>query len=160
MTATGTVTPVGQVNVGSQLSGQIAELLVDFNDQVTKGQPLARLDPQGYEAIVREAEAALEIAEANMLMQEAALNKAESGLTTARASQVVGTAETDSMRAQREEADRELARMRSLSQEAAISGSEVDRARAKAKTTAALLRAAETQELVGNSTTQGAAATV
>ena len=160
ITATGTVTPVGQVNVGSQLSGQIAELLVDFNDRVTKGQPLARLDPQGFEAIVREAEAALEIAEANMLVQEAALDRAESDLDTARASQVVGTAETDSMRAQREEAERELARIRTLALEAAVSGSEVDRAEARAETASALLRARETQELVRDATTQGAEATV
>ena len=38
----------------------------------------------------------------------------------------MGTAETDGMRAQREEAERELARMRSLAQEAAISGSEIE----------------------------------
>lgn len=160
ITASGTVTPVGQVNVGSQLSGQIAELLVDFNDRVIKGQPLARLDPQGFEAIVREAEAALEISEANMLVQEAALDKAESDLTTARASQVVGTAETDSVRAEREEAERVLARMRTLAKEAAISGSEVDRAEAKAASAAALLRARETQELVRDATTQGAEASV
>lgn len=160
VTATGTLTPVGQVKVGSQLSGQIAELLVDFNDQVTKDQPLARLDAQGFEAAVREGEAALEIAEANMLVQEAALSKAESDLATARASRAVGTAETDNMRAQREEAARELERMQKLAQEAAISGSEVDRAQARARSAAALLRAAETQELVGDATTRGAEAAV
>ena len=160
ITATGVLTPVGQVNVGSQLSGQVAEVLVDFNDQVSAGQPLARLDPQGYEAIVREAEAALEIAEAGMLVQEAALDKAESDLATARASQEVGAAETDSMRAQREEAERTLERLRTLEQEAAISGSEVDRAEARAETTAALLRASETQEQVRDATTRSAAAAV
>ena len=160
VTATGTLRPVGEVKIGSQLSGQIAELLVDFNDRVAKDQPLARLDAQGFEATVREAEAALEIAEANVVMQEAALSKAESDLATARASRRVETAETDSMRAQREEAERELERIRRLAREAAISGSELDRAQARAESAAALLRAAETQELVGDATTQGAEAAV
>ena len=53
ITATGTVTPVVTVKVGSQLSGQIADLLVDFNDAVREGQPLARLDPQAFAATVR-----------------------------------------------------------------------------------------------------------
>ena len=44
ITASGTLRPLVTVDVGSQLSGQIAELLADFNDQVTQGQPLARLD--------------------------------------------------------------------------------------------------------------------
>jgi HlyD family secretion protein len=160
VSATGTVAPVGQVNVGSQLSGQVSEVLVDFNDLVSLGQPLARIDPQGFEAVVREAEAGLEIAEASMLMQEAALGKAEADLDTARASQEVRTAETDSMRAQREEAERQLTRLQSLAREAAISGSDVDRAQATADTAAALLRAAETQEIVSNAATQGAEAAV
>lgn len=160
VSATGTVTPVGEVRVGSQLSGQIAELLVDFNSAVSEGQALARLDPQSYEAIVEERQAALDIAEANVLLHEAALGKAESELATARASKDVGVAETDSMRAQRLEAERELARMEALAEEAAISGSEVDRAQARADTAAALLRAAETQEIVGDAATDGAEAAV
>ena len=39
-----TVKPVKTVDVSSQLSGQMAELLVDFNDEVREGQPIARLD--------------------------------------------------------------------------------------------------------------------
>jgi HlyD family secretion protein len=158
VTATGTVRPVGEVRVGSELSGRIAELLVDFDDSVHEGQPLARLDPQVFRAIVREAEAALEIAEANLLMQEAALARAEAELATAHATRAVGSAETAGVRAQREEAERELARIRALAQEAIISGSELDRAQARAATATALLRAAETQELAGDATTRGAEA--
>ena len=58
--ATGTLTPVTTVEVGTQASGQIAELFVDFNDQVVKGQLLARIDPTLQRQAVRESEANLD----------------------------------------------------------------------------------------------------
>jgi HlyD family secretion protein len=68
LSATGTLNAVGTVKVSSQLSGQIAEVLVSYNDRVAKGQPLARLDPTAFEARVRQAEAALESANARIAM--------------------------------------------------------------------------------------------
>ena len=53
---------VTTVLVGSQISGQIKELLVDFNSAVKQGQLLARIDPETYEIRVRQAEADLEAA--------------------------------------------------------------------------------------------------
>jgi HlyD family secretion protein len=91
-------------------------------------------------------------------MHEAALTRAEAELATVRASRAVGSAETESARAQREAAERELARVRALARDAAISGSELDRAEARAATATALLRAAETQEEAGDAATQGAEA--
>ena len=44
--ASGTVNPVSQVQVSSQVSGQIRDLLVDFNSEVKQGQLIARLDPR------------------------------------------------------------------------------------------------------------------
>lgn len=44
VTSTGTLQPTNEVDVGSELSGNIEEVLVDFNDQVTVGQVLARMD--------------------------------------------------------------------------------------------------------------------
>jgi HlyD family secretion protein len=58
--ATGTLTPVTTVEVGTQASGQIAELFVDFNDEVARGQLLARIDPTLQRQAVRESEANLE----------------------------------------------------------------------------------------------------
>lgn len=46
VTATGTLSPLVSVQVGSQVSGRIQEILVDFNSPVKKGQVLAKLDPQ------------------------------------------------------------------------------------------------------------------
>lgn len=64
VTATGTVQPVNQVDVGSELSGTIENVYVDFNDRVTRGQVLARLDTDRLQAQVIEARAQLESAKA------------------------------------------------------------------------------------------------
>jgi HlyD family secretion protein len=64
VTATGTVQPVNQVDVGSELSGTIEAVFVDFNDQVKRGQILARLDTERLEAQVIEGRASLESARA------------------------------------------------------------------------------------------------
>jgi len=59
VTATGTVQAVTVVDVSSQISGQIAEVLVDFNARVKQGDVLARIDPATYESRLRQAEAQL-----------------------------------------------------------------------------------------------------
>src|SRR5215212_2584466 len=66
VTATGALNAIVNVEVGSQLSGQVAELFVDFNDQVKKGQHLAQLDQRSFKAHVAEAGAALEIADVSI----------------------------------------------------------------------------------------------
>ena len=71
VSATGTLNPVTSVQVGSQVSGQIKELFVDFNSPVNKGQLIARIDPEQFELKVRQAEADLEAARATLLTQEA-----------------------------------------------------------------------------------------
>src|ERR1043166_7121839 len=64
VSATGTLNAVTTVSVGTQVSGQVSELLVDFNDHVKKGQLLARIDPTLAQQAVSDAEANLEKAEA------------------------------------------------------------------------------------------------
>ncbi len=66
VTATGLVNPVIKVDVGSQVSGQIAELLVDYNEEVKAGQVIARLDPQLFESAVAQSRARLKSARANL----------------------------------------------------------------------------------------------
>jgi HlyD family secretion protein len=69
VTATGTLNPVVNVTVGSQISGNIQKLFADFNSPVTAGQVVAQIDPATYQAIVHQSEgdlantkAALELA--------------------------------------------------------------------------------------------------
>src|SRR6266480_1522133 len=72
VTATGTLNPVINVQVGSQVSGNIAKLFADFNSQVKAGQVVAQIDPALFQATVTQAEgdlanaqAALELARIN-----------------------------------------------------------------------------------------------
>jgi HlyD family secretion protein len=66
VTATGTLQPVNQVDVGSELSGIIDSVAVDFNDRVTRGQVLARLNTDRLQARVTESRAALKSDEAKL----------------------------------------------------------------------------------------------
>ncbi|GAA0364160.1 hypothetical protein GCM10009092_30650 [Bowmanella denitrificans] len=73
----GTLQAVVTVDVGSELSGQIVELLADFNSQVEKGQIIARLDDRTVKAKLRQAEADILMAQASISQQQASLQKAE-----------------------------------------------------------------------------------
>ena len=67
VTATGTLSARVTVQVGSQVSGRIAELFVDFNSKVTKGMVLAKLDPRMLDASLRKARASVMQASASVL---------------------------------------------------------------------------------------------
>ena len=72
ITATGTVNAVTMVLVGTQVSGTIKNIYVDFNSPVKKGQVIARIDPATFEAQVGQARANLLAAKANLEKAEAA----------------------------------------------------------------------------------------
>jgi HlyD family secretion protein len=71
VTATGTVNPVTTVLVGTQVSGTIKNIYVDFNSPVKKGQLIARIDPALFDAQVNQARANLLSANANLEKAEA-----------------------------------------------------------------------------------------
>jgi HlyD family secretion protein len=71
VTATGTLSPVVSVTVGSQVSGIINKLKVDFNSMVTSNEVIAEIDPSTYQAAVEQAEADLANAKANLELQQA-----------------------------------------------------------------------------------------
>jgi HlyD family secretion protein len=71
VTATGTLQPVNQVDIGSEVSGVIDRVFVDFNDSVEQGQVLAQLDTQTLEARLASARASLAVAEAALQQAEA-----------------------------------------------------------------------------------------
>ncbi len=70
ITASGTINPLSTVSVGSQASGRIAEIYVDYNSVVKKGQLLALIDQENAKATVQQREAALEIAKAQVDVEE------------------------------------------------------------------------------------------
>ncbi|MBL8073885.1 MAG: efflux RND transporter periplasmic adaptor subunit, partial [Nitrospira sp.] len=66
VTATGTINPVVSVQVGSQVSGKVAQLFADFNSKVTKGQILAQIDQKPFKARLSQARAAVKSARGNL----------------------------------------------------------------------------------------------
>ena len=78
--ATGNLAPTNQVDVGSELSGIIKTVEVDYNDSVRKGQILARLDKTRIEAQVLQSKASLSAAQANLLQTAATVKESRSKL--------------------------------------------------------------------------------
>ena len=83
--ATGTINAVITVQVGSQVSGTIAKLFVDFNSRVHKGDIVALIDPALLKGAVQQASADLENAKANLVAARANLEKAKAGLVQTKA---------------------------------------------------------------------------
>jgi HlyD family secretion protein len=80
VSATGTLQPTKQVDVGSEISGTIREVMVDFNSLVTAGQVLARLDTNRLEAQVQQAEANLAAARAKIPLARATVEESAARL--------------------------------------------------------------------------------
>jgi len=78
--ATGTLKPTNQVDVGSELSGNVKSVDVQYNDHVKEGQVLATLDGSRYEAQVMQSKASLESAQAQILNAEATEKEAQTKL--------------------------------------------------------------------------------
>ena len=80
VTATGTLQPTNEVDVGSELSGIVRSVEVDYNDQVKVNQILAELDTSKLEAEVTQKKAALESAQAKVLQARATVKETRSKL--------------------------------------------------------------------------------
>jgi HlyD family secretion protein len=122
--ATGTLNPVVSVQVGSQVSGQLKEILVDFNSVVQAGQLIARIDPENFQHKLRQAEADLEAARAAALTQRADLLRVEAILKEAR---------------------RDYARKKQLVDRKFISAAELEKAESVLETATAQLEVARAQ---------------
>lgn len=130
ISTSGTVSAVVTVDVGTQVSGQISELRADFNTEVKRGQLIGRIDPQTFEARVRQAEAELAVAQAGVTMQIAVLARTGADLASARANLL-------SARSRDGDAQRELKRKEELLARGVASARDVDRARTEAEAAAA-----------------------
>ena len=71
--ATGTIEPINTVSIGSQVSGRIEQIFVDFNTQVEKGQQLAQIDTSLFEAQLQQSKANINNAKATLARNEAQL---------------------------------------------------------------------------------------
>ncbi|MGV8932589.1 MAG: efflux RND transporter periplasmic adaptor subunit [Luteimonas sp.] len=77
ISATGTLSAISTVTVGSQVSGQVTDVLADFNDKVVKGQVIARIDPSSYEAQISQGNAQIASAQASLRLAQATLRNAQ-----------------------------------------------------------------------------------
>jgi HlyD family secretion protein len=140
--ATGTVEAVETVDVGSEVSGLIAKVFVNFNDPVAAGQPIAELDRAGFAARVAEARAALKVSRALADVQRSALRRAQIAIATAQAERKTAEAQAKAAEARRDEAEKELARKLQLTRSGAATDRELSQARTARDASEAELRAA------------------
>jgi HlyD family secretion protein len=148
VTATGALNATVNVEVGSQLSGQIAEILVDFNDVVKKGDPLARLDQKSFKAKVAEAEAVLDIARVGVKSARANVERAEIQARDGEAQRAVLKARTDNARVSLDAAEIALRRKEALQARSVGTLADLEDARSRLASAAAALRETEAVEAV------------
>lgn len=77
VTATGTLNPVTNVTVGSQISGNIAKLFADWNSPVKANQVVAQIDPATYQTALEQADGDLASAQANLELDQAEAKRAD-----------------------------------------------------------------------------------
>ena len=146
VSATGTVNPVVSVQVGSQVSGQIKELYVDYNSPVKKSQLIARIDPQSFTLRVNQALADVESARAMALTQRATVAALRAEL--ARAKVMLADAE------------REYNRNQMLYEKNFVSAAVRDKAQAAVEGAREQVNAAQAQLSVGQAQVHNADAVV
>jgi HlyD family secretion protein len=159
-TVTGTLKPVETVEVGSQLSGQIASLYVDFNDKVRVGDPLAQIDPRTFQAKVDEARASLNTALATIRVEEVKLDRARIDLKNKRANKAVLDAKLESAHALKALAERNVDRKLALRSHDATPVTALDDAQTDLVTKLAVEREAETLVSVNGIEVEGATADI
>ena len=137
VSATGTVNPVTVVQVGSQVSGQLKEVLVDFNSAVKKSQVIARIDPDSFALRVNQAMADVEAARATVLTQSANVAALHAEVSRAR----VGLAD----------AEREFQRNKMLHEKNFVSAAALDKAEFAYRTAQEQVKVAQAQLAVGES---------
>lgn len=104
VTATGNLSPVVNVQVGSQISGRIKEIYVDFNSNVTSNQLIAQIDPSTYQVAVLRAEAQLSNSIANLTLAKVQAERANSLFE----SNLIPAADHDTAIAQLQQAEAEV----------------------------------------------------
>jgi HlyD family secretion protein len=181
VSATGQLNAVTTVLVGSQVSGQVKEVLVDFNTPVRKNQLIARIETDVFQAKVNAAVADLEGAQAQVLNQRANVEKVRADVENARAAAATADANVERMKADVENARAaistaqaniardsatasnariELDRRAELIKQDLISKSERDLAQTTYDTTQAQLEATRAQERAGQAALRSAQAQV
>ena len=135
-----------QVSVGTQVSGQIKELYVDFNSEVKAGQLIALIDPETFEYRVRSAQADLDSTRAQVLTAQANVASSNAQLSRAKLDLT--------------EAQRDLERQQTLVDKQFVTQSVADKARALVGNLGESVKVAEAQMAVTNAQVKSAQASV
>lgn len=145
VSATGTPNAVVTVQVGSQVSGNILALYADFNTPVKKGQVVARIDPQIYQARVDQARATLNAQQAAVVNAQAQIEKSNADVANAQAA--VANAKANGVHAQSAvtDAKSKLARRVELVKEGVMSQEDGETAQSTYDQAVASLDAANAQ---------------
>lgn len=109
VSATGEIKPVNTVNIGSQVSGTIDNIYVDYNSKVKKGDLLLTIEPSVLEAQVREAEASLTSSQSKARLAKSEYERAK----TLYESDFIARAEMEQAQASYEQAEQDVVRMKS-----------------------------------------------
>jgi HlyD family secretion protein len=147
VSATGNVNAVTTVQVGSQVSGQIKQLLADFNTIVEKNQIIARIDPEIFEAKVNQARADVASAQATVINQEAQVQKAQADVENSRAALAEAKANTAKAQVAVIDANRDFERKSQLFRRELIAKSDLESSQAANDSAVALREAARAKEL-------------
>ncbi len=158
VSASGNLNAVITVQVGSQVSGQIKELLVDFNSVVKKGQVIARIDPDIFEAKVIQARADLDSAKATVLNQQAQVERSRADVGNARAAHAEARAQTAKAQVAVLDTKRDLDRKTELFARQLIAKSDLDTSQAAHDSAVAQLDSARAHEQALESAIQSAIA--
>src|SRR5882724_11852236 len=158
VSATGNLNAVITVQVGSQVSGQIKELLVDFNSIVKKDQVIARIDPDIFLAKVNQAKADVESARATVLNQEAQVERARADVENARAALAESKAQTAKAQVAVVDAKRDFDRKTELFARKLIARSDLDSSQAGHDSAIAQVDAAKAHDQALGSAIQSATA--
>ena len=158
VSATGALNAVITVQVGSQISGQIKQLLADFNSKVRRGDVIARIDPETFEAEVTQAQADVESADASVQNQQAQVERYRADVQNARAAHAEAKAQTAKAQVAVVDARRDLDRKAELFARQLIAKSEFDTAQAGHDSAVAQLDSARAHEEAFASAIQSAVA--
>jgi HlyD family secretion protein len=158
VSATGNLNAVITVQVGSQVSGQIKDLLVDFNSIVKKNQVIARIDPDIFTAKVNQAKADVESAKATVLNQEAQVERARADVENARAAYAESKAQTAKAQVAVVDAKRDFDRKTELFARRLIARSDLDSSQAAHDSAIAQVDSAKAHEQALDSAIQSATA--
>jgi len=144
--ATGTLNAVITVQVGSQVSGTIQKLLVDYNSPVKEGQIIAQIDPGSFEARAGQARANVASAEAAVQVARANVDNSKATIETARANIDSAKATVERAKVGLTDARRTLERNKQLLRQALIAQSELDTAQTAYDSAVSQLKQVESQQ--------------